>query len=348
MSHTRIPHHLRQLAICLVGASLLIAVPTAAGAAWSIAGPLTAPTAPALGNVTADTPTAVALGYDPATQVLQLRLDFTAPPSRNSLRVDAGIAQADGTCTTNGLSINIAAQDHLVTSTTTTTTQTWVPPRTEVGWSYSSRYPPGYGDWTYIGYDSWTMRYQWLHTIPGHWVQESHDVNSTDPDPTMHERVAGLSLPTTDGVLSDTEVIANDSTAIVWNFTSSLLENAPATCVAVHVANRRAAFILTPPPTPPTGAAGSVTTAGKTPAATRTPRARAHKVGRTLHLRLLGNASAVQVRIGLRSTQPLPYADALNVRLGTSTPTSVAVRFRTGGTWSAWRTVPVSSTRRQG
>ena len=222
----------------------------------------------------------------------------------------------------------------MVTSTTTQTTQTWIPPRTEVGWSYSSRYPPGAGHWTYLSYDRWSMRYQWLHSIPGFWLQESHEVTSSEPAPTTHERVAGLSLASADGVLSATEVIANDSTAMVWNFNSSLLENAPPTCVAVHVANRRAPFLLTPGPTL-VDDAPAIQTA-------QVPRARAHRVGRRLHLRLHGRAGAVQIRIGSRSTPPLHYAAALNLRLGSKVPTSIAVRFKSGGKWSTWRTVPVS------
>ena len=280
-------------------------------------------------------------------QALQLQLDFAAPPSRNGITVDAGTAQPDGTCAVGGLSIGIVAQDHLVTTTTTQTVQTWVPPRTEVGWSYSSRYPPGYGDWTYIGYDSWTMRHQWLHSIPGYWVQESRDVTSSGPDASTHERVAGLTLPNADGVLGDTAVVANEATAIEWHFVSPLLENVAVTCVAVHVANRRAPFLLTPEPGSTTGAAGSAV-AAKTPTAASAPRARARKVGRTLHLRLHGHAGAIQVRIGTRSTPPLPYADALSLQLGAESPRSIAVRFKTGATWSDWRTVPISPSRRRG
>lgn len=349
MPHIRAQHRFRHLVICLVGASLLIAAPAAAGSAWNLSGPLTAPTTPTLGDVTADTPTAVALDYDPMTQVLQLRLEFTSPPTRNAIRVEAGTARSDGTCPTDGLAVSIAAQDHMVTSTTTVTTQTWIPPRTEIGWSWSSRYPPGYGNWTYIGYDSWTMRHQWLKSIPGSWVQESHDVTSTVPDPSMHERVAGLGLATADGVLADTEVVANDSTAIVWSFASPLLESAPATCVAVHVANRRAPYLLGPAPAPVAGAGvPNVPTSSKTPTPVGTPRARARRVGRTLHLHLHGRAGALQVRIGAHSTQPLPYAASLDLRLGSKAPTSIAVRFRSGGTWSAWCTVPVASVQRRG
>lgn len=342
MPYIRIHRRLRYLVLCLIGASVLIATPVAAGSAWSVAGPLAAPTAPTLGDIAADTPTAVALGYEPATQTLQLRLDFSVAPSRNPIRVDAGIAQPDGTCVASGLSIAIAAQDHMVTSTTTMTTQTWVSPRTEVGWSYSSRYPPGVGNWTYLSYDRWSMRYQWLHSIPGYWLQEAHEVTSAEPDPTTHERVAGLSLATADGVLADTELVANDSTGIGWTFTSPLFENAPPTCLAVHVANRRAPFLLTP---------GAITVdenhATQAPDTTGLPRARAHKVGHRLHLRLLGLAGAIQVRIGTRSTPPLLYASVLSLKLGSKAPTSIAVRFRRGGTWSAWRTVPVSSLSRQ-
>ena len=339
MPSIRTPHRLRYLVLCLVGASVLIAAPVAAGSAWSVAGPLAAPTAPTLGDIAADVPTTVALGYEPATQALQLRLDFNAAPSRNPIRVDAGIAQPDGTCVANGLSITIAAQDHMVTSTTTKTTQTWVPPRTEVGWSHSSRYPPGVGNWTYVSYDSWTMRYQWLHSIPGFWLQESHDVTSSEPDPTTHERVAGLSLAAADGVLSDTEVITNDATTIVLNFHSPLLEHASPTCVAVHVANRRAPFLLTP--------GSTLTTDAPAIQATQMPRTRAHRVGHRLHLRLHGRARSIQIRIGTRSTPPLHYASALSLQLGSKAPTSIAVRFKSGGKWSPWRTVPVSSSRSQ-
>jgi len=315
----------------------MIAAPVAAGSAWSVAGPLAAPTAPTLGDIAADTPTTVALEYEPATQALQLRLDFNAAPSRNPIRVDAGIAQPDGTCVASGLSISIAAQDHMVTSTTTKTTQTWVPSRTEVGWSYSSRYPPGVGHWTYLSYDSWTMRYQWLHSIPGFWLQESHDVTSSAPDAATHERMAGLSLATADGVLSDTEVISNDTTRIVLNFSSPLFEHASPTCVAVHVANRRAPFLLTPGPT----------LAADAPAiqAAQVPRARAHRVGHRLQLSLHGRARSIQIRIGTRSTPPLHYAAAFSLQLGSKAPASIAVRFKSGGKWSPWRTVPVSSSR---
>ncbi|MEI6688482.1 MAG: hypothetical protein WCN97_03880 [Thermoleophilia bacterium] len=347
MSNIRTTQRLRRVALVLVGAAVLIAAPTATGSAWSVSGPLRAPTSPLLGGGSADTPTAVALAYDPSTQALQLRLDFTAPPSRNGITVDMGTAQPDGTCATGGLSIGIVAQDHMVTTTTTQTVRTWVPPRTEVGWSYSSRYPPGSGTWTYLGYDSWTMRHQWLHSIPGYWVQESRDVTSSGPDASTHERVAGLSLSSADGILSDTEVVTNDSTAIEWHFTSPLLENAAATCVAVHVANRRAPFLLTPGPVASTGAAGSAV-AATTPMAASAPRARARRIGRTLHLRLRGHAGAVQVRIGTRSTPPLPYADALSLQLGAQNPRSIAVRFKTDATWSGWRTVPISSSRRRG
>lgn len=332
MPRTR--HAIRRLApplIAVIGA--LIGAPAAfAGAAWSVEGSFAPSTTPVLGRGSAD-PTAAALAYEPGTGTLRLRIDFAAPPARTPIHVSAGSTQPGGTCLPNGLVIDVAAQDHLVPVEHAVTTRTWVPQRTEIGESWSERWPPAGSGWTLLSYDKWSRRYKWIRVIPGRWLDETHYETSLEPDPNSHERAAGVGIDGADGVLEDVAVVADDATTLAWTFASPLLDGTAADCLSVRVASRRGAFTITAPlpEAPPAIESATLRRAARG----------ARERGRTLRLRLRGSATAVQLRIAGRRTPSLPFARALSVRTGGSGPLTIAIRFSDGRRWTAWRTVRV-------
>ena len=321
------------IAVLAVLAALSLPGEAAAAESWSVGGSFAEPATPVLGGAV-DRPTTGSLAFDGATSTLTLQLGFASPPSRESLHVVAGDTQPDGSCRPAGIAIDIAAQDHVVTTTSAVTTTTWIPQTTETGWSWSDRYPPGSRGWTLIGYDRWTMRYQWLHTIPGHWVEETHDVTTTGPDLDRHERIAGLSLDSADGVL-DAPLVADDgATAFRWSFASPLLDGAFADCIALRIANRRGTFVVA---AAQPDAAPSVT--GASMRSRHRGRTAPHL--RTLRLRFGGTARVVQLRLGSRRTGALPFARSLLLRVPGPRLRTIQVRFGDGRRWSAWTTVQV-------
>lgn len=333
MPHVRFRSRLALTAIA-VAAWTLAAAPAALADAWRVAGAFAASGTPVLGDAVPADPTAVDFAYDPSSQTLRLRLDFSAPPAETPIHVSAGSTQGDGTCTPAGVDVDIASQARMIQVERTVTEQVWVPERTEIGYSWSSRYPPGGRDWTYLGYDRSSMRHKWLRVVRGFWMQESRTELVAEPDPDAHERVAALALDGADGVLRDVQTAANAATSLSWAFTSPLLDGTSADCVSVRVANRRAAFVLT---TPLPDAAPAVESA----TLRRGTRAHAGRATRTLRLRLRGRASAVQLRIGGRRTAPLPFARAISIRAIEGAPLTVTIRFASHGRWTAWRAVRV-------
>ena len=316
------------IAIVAVGTALLALAPAAG--AWSVAGAFAPSPTPSLGGTGGD-PQSAELAYDAATHTLALRLAFAAPPSRSAIDVAAGSTRTDGTCSDDVIAVAIDARDRIVATTQTITERTWVPERTEIGWTWSSRWPPSGRDWTYIGYDTRTLRHKWLRVVDGYWREQHHEETTTGPDPTSHERTAALSIAEADGMLADTAIMAEGAVTVAWSWSSPILDLVTADCLSVRVAGRRHVFAVVTPLVAAPPALVAV-------AARRSTRASAS--GPVLHLRLRGRAQAVQIRIGGRRSPALPFARSVRLRV-TGTPRAIAIRFSNGRRWTPWRTVTV-------
>ncbi len=333
----------RALPALLTAALALLALPSGAAAwdgDWTIAGSFARTTAPSFQSGFNPSDVAdVAAAFDNRAKALRLRLAFFEPPARGAIDVDLGRARPDGTCDASALGIAIVAQDRIVETVREVQVPRWIPPTTDIRWTWSRTYGP-YG-YTLLGYDAWRLQYQWLRVTPGRWTQDSQSLVESGPDPAAHDRVATLVVDGIDGALATTAVVASAQTAIEWTFASPLLDGLSADCLELRVPGRIAPLVVAPAPVPvpaPSAEPGAAPDADEVdldPVGITATRA-----GGRVILRLTGSADRVGIRLRGASRE-LAFRSRIAIRNAPTEARSILVRCADGGEWSDWRRVPI-------
>ena len=331
-------------ALAAIAAALALLTAPAVAAAWPgdwfVAGSFARTTAPSFqGGFNPSDVADAAVTFDNRAKALSVHLAFFEPPGRGGIDVDLGHGRADGSCDASALGISIEAHERWTQTTREVQVPRWVPPTTDVAWTWSRVYGP-YG-YTLIGYDAWRMQYQWLRVTPGRWVQDVQQVVESGPDPASHDRVAVLVADGVDGSLEATATVGNGQTAMDWSFASPLLDGVAADCAEIRIPGRAAPFTIAPPaaapdPVPaPRGDGGAPDDVALDPVA-----ATATRSGSRLVLQLTGSAERVGIRVrGL--SRELAFRSRIVVRNAPGGARSVQLRFHDGDAWSDWQRIPI-------
>ena len=335
-------------ALCaLAVAAALFALPAGASAwpgDWTIAGDFARTTAPSFqgGFNPSDVATATA-AFDNRAKALTLRLAFFEPPARGGIDVDLGRGRPDGSCDASALGIAIEARDRWTETTREVAVPRWIPPTTDIRWTWSRTYGPlGY---TLLGYDAWRMQYQWIRVTPGRWTQDVQQVVESAPDPDAHDRVATLVVDGIDGALEASAVVTSSQTELQWTFASPLLDGVRADCLEVRIPGRAAPFTIAPAPAPaPFPIPAPEPSAGDAPADDTLDldaiTATATRSGGRVVLQLTGSAERVGIRVRALARET-DFRSRIAIRNVPASARSVQLRFSDGEEWSDWRRIPV-------